>query len=119
MRILTAAAAVVALLMLAAGCGGDDKPKTNLDALAEVADSAPKCSEVWVVGKALPADYEGCADASGTLIFNAAFQCKDGSELSSFEDRLWVVAPAGVIADAGAEGTDDDDAYAAAYRACN
>lgn len=129
---------VLTVVLLAgggAGCGGDDEPESaggsssssTPDAGAEAPeDSAddptggyPACEDVWVVGETLPAVYEGCYDAErDTVEVASSFACADGSELTSYKDRWWVLGDGPIAEAAGGETASDKD-YAAAYSKCS
>jgi hypothetical protein len=114
------------------GCGGDDKPEsagasssssTPATASESAADDSPAgypaCEDVWVVGQPLPEGYAGCYEAErNTVEVAASFVCADGSELSSYKDRWWVLGD-GVIAEAAGGETASDADYAAAYSKCS
>lgn len=49
----------------------------------------PECGDIWVDGKTLPGDYEGCADDGGDLVLPALSSCADGSQFTSHDDRFF------------------------------
>jgi len=56
----------------------------------ESAAAMPECSEVWVAGKTLPADYEGCQIASGGIDRGASYACTDGNgDLIGYNDQFF------------------------------
>lgn len=75
--------AVVAVLALA-GCGSSSDPG-GLDAEY---GNYPDCSAVWVKGKKLPADYDGCLRKAGddsVIELGASIACRTGSDLYTYE----------------------------------
>jgi hypothetical protein len=115
-----ATAVIIATLLATGACSSSKDSDTGNNGSAPAESSAaaefPACADVWVVGQALPEDYEGCVDGDA-LVANAAFECSDSDEqLASYEDRLWVLTP-GTIADAG-DNTATDDDYGKAYQEC-
>jgi hypothetical protein len=75
-------AAILLAASLAACGGGDDEPTKAPEATTETtaAESLPQCSDVWVDGKTIPADYEGCVGDDGVTVPADAKQCGDGPE---------------------------------------
>lgn len=112
MRKTIAASAASLLALTLSACGGNDDKTTNSDDEA----LAPACSEVWVAGQTLPADYEGCMNG-GTLEAAASFNCEDGSSLFQFEDDFWAFGGQEIHEEAG--GAASAEAYSEAYAACN
>jgi hypothetical protein len=76
---------IVAILLtvcLTACGGGDDEPTSTSTPEAPTETTAaelPECSEVWVDGKTLPADYEGCVRDGETVEANPQ-PCGDGPD---------------------------------------
>lgn len=102
--------AVVLLISLvfAAGCGGNSDPTSGPTGAQnsaateqpgsefltpvpkESAEALPECSEVWVVGKTLPADYAGCRIAEGGIDQGAKYACTDGKgELVGYNEEFF------------------------------
>jgi hypothetical protein len=71
--------------LVLAGCGdsGPDDEKVTPQS-----ESMPTCSEVWVEGKVLPADYTGCVDEGGVLQVSQIKDCSsiDGSFTTFHQD---------------------------------
>jgi len=81
-KMKNAIAAILLAVTLAACGGGDDEPAapSTPEATTETAAAElPECSEVWVDGKTIPADYEGCVRDGETVEANAK-PCGDGPE---------------------------------------
>jgi hypothetical protein len=99
-------------LILVAGCGGDDRdeptPWPSASGIVsgkpgstpgsefmppnakESAAALPKCSEVWVAGKTLPSDYNGCQTEGGGLDRGAVYVCTDGGgQLIGYNDEFF------------------------------
>ena len=74
MKTLIGSAAVALALVGLAGCG-DDEPRKDRP------EGAPDCADVWVEGKTLPADYEGCNDGDTFVVLTTVGDC----ELASYE----------------------------------
>lgn len=93
---------------LLTGCGDDGPIATP------ASKSMPDCSEVWVAGKTLPADYAGCVGSDGVLEASEIKKCSTakGSFVSFDSDYFAILG--GEISD---EGT-DSAAYNAAYLHC-
>jgi len=102
--------ALVALsLVFLAGCGDGGEPTSEPSGVIqsstkpnepgsefltpvpkESAEALPECSEVWVVGKTLPADYKGCRIAGGGIDQGAKYACTDGrGELIGYNDQFF------------------------------
>jgi hypothetical protein len=110
-----AAVGMVAVTMLV-GCtgGAENSSDTEMSpAVKEVVERAPTCEKVRSMDN-LPANYEGCTNASGDLVAAAFYDCKNGT-------RMYVVAEGPPIWTKG-EGlnlvTGDESAYAAAVEHC-
>lgn len=76
MAIATASLTVLTLT----SCGGGDQ-------------DLPTCSSVWVSGKTLPRDYNGCVDANSNPTADLVYDCVDGPDLTIHEapDKLAVL----------------------------
>lgn len=75
------AAILLAVSLTACGGGGDEPTPTSApeSPTESAAAELPECSEVWVDGKAIPADYDGCVRDGETVEANAK-PCGDGPE---------------------------------------
>lgn len=51
--------------------------------------SSSKCSEIWVEGKTLPKNYDGCVEDNGDLAAAAIYDCDDGTSFTSWDDRFY------------------------------
>jgi hypothetical protein len=58
-------------------------------------NALPQCRDTWILGEELPADYAGCAYASGA-VDAARVTCADGSTLFVFAGRL-TASPGGSV----------------------
>lgn len=111
-KLPVAVAGTVACLALA-GCGGGGNGSE-----APVASASPRCSDVWKAGETISEDYDGCLDDTQHLVAAVKDNCKDGSELTTYDDRYWAVL-GGEVQDTGsAGGTDTDQGYADAQASC-
>ena len=76
------AAVLLAATLTACGGGGDDEPTT--DPTESPSESAaaelPACSDVWVDGKTLPSDYDGCVGDNGKTVAADIKPCGSGPE---------------------------------------
>lgn len=66
--------AFLAAVALAGCSSSDDSSNSN---------STPSCADVWQPGATLPADYQGCRRADGTLEAAVAITC-DGPDLVTY-----------------------------------
>lgn len=71
--ILSAAVAAVALV----ACRGDGSNGFSIEDL-------PKCSEVWVEGKTLPANYHGCTDG-GDITTSLIIDCIGDLKFTTYD----------------------------------
>jgi hypothetical protein len=109
-----------------AACSSDvDESKVraeNVETLNDVTDweeDLPECADVWVDGRKLPEDYEGCRDGD-TATAAVSVPCGDediythepDDESGFFTDRQ------GVIHDAGANYA-SDPVYKKVYASCH
>ena len=98
-------------LLLVAGCGNSDQDQPSPQPTGvvpsskatgtpgseflspipkESAETLPKCDDVWVVGKTLPADYSGCQIDGGGVDRGATYACTDGgSELIGYNEQFF------------------------------
>lgn len=101
---------VIGCLLLAialTACG--DKPDGNSPSGE---GDLPKCSDVWVNGETLPADYDGCANG-GTTEAAVTIDCTDGGEFTTYDDRFFAVLGGKIT-----EADPDSESYTEAYNAC-
>lgn len=101
----------VLLLLAACGSGGGSDGGSN--PVKDAVDKAPKCSDVWQVGKTLPKDYENCLGKDGSLNLGAFYDCADGTQLTAVDGPPALMARLG-----GKIRTSDDAAYSAELDAC-
>lgn len=81
----------------------------------ESAEALPKCSELWVVGQTLPADYEGCRTEGG-IDQGARYPCTDGNgELVGHNDQFFARLGGPIKA----YGDDEADFSRELYEVCN
>lgn len=93
---------------LLTGCG------TNGPIATPASKSMPACSEVWVAGKTLPADYVGCVGSGGVLEASEIKKCSTAKgSFVSFDSSYFAIL-GGTISDRGTAST----AYTAAYQHC-
>jgi len=96
-------------LVLVAGCGDTSEPTSGPTGVAqntadpkepgsefltpvpaESADAMPDCTEIWVEGKTLPADYAGCRIKGGGIDQGAKYPCTDGKgELIGYNEEFF------------------------------
>lgn len=107
---------IALLLTLLAGCGPSPDKAAKPDVLAELNAELPKCTDVWIIGKRLPDDYEGCMSEPDVL--EAAVSTCDGRMLTYeapghgfFIDRDRTILD-------GGDGYADDPRYAALLEGC-
>ena len=112
MRILEKLAVLSVTCLALAGCGGGGNGSES-----PVASSSPQCAAVWLVGKTIDKDYDGCLDDADTLVAAIKTNCTDGSELTTYDDRYWAVL-GGEVKDAGTIGTAASSDYASDLAAC-
>lgn len=78
-------------------------------------NSSPKCSEVWISGKTLPKNYEGC---SGDQFKDIPGKCDDGSKyfgVHTSKTEMFAL-PGGTIV---AENDDSTHNYDEFYKKCS
>ena len=121
---------LVSLLALAGCAGGDDtgdgSGTPDQSASSAVEESAspedggiPLCSEVWVEGQTLPADYGLLCHNGQSVEAAVTFPCGDGGgDLTGYLDRFWARL-GGEIYDAGArDAMPENPDYKADFFAC-
>jgi hypothetical protein len=120
--------AIAAILLAATvvACGGGDEepttPSTSETPSETAAAELPECSEVWVDGKTIPADYEGCVRGGETVEANAK-PCGDGPEefvqYQYVEDEITYPFVA-ILGEKVIEYVDDENApYAKLFDKCD
>jgi len=102
-------ALVILSLILVAGCGNGTEPEPAPSDVIQsrakpnqpgsefmppdadkAAESLPKCSDIWVEGKTLPEDYEGCQNTGSGLDRGANYACTDGkADLIGHNDQFF------------------------------
>lgn len=87
------------------GAAGADAPRTD-----------PACAEVWVEGRTLPADYDGCLDVDGTRSGAPYRECADGARFVSWQGS-WAVT-GGPVVSAGTGAAAADPAHGDVLAAC-
>ncbi|VXB83563.1 hypothetical protein [Aeromicrobium sp. 9AM] len=116
-RSLTAGIALSATLMLASCGGGSDEPKESSATTTTATSSGtqPKCVDVWVSGKTIPKDYEGCSKGD-TIEAAVTLDCRDGSKFITYDDRFFATLGGKITAYEG--NGEGGAAYQKAYDAC-
>lgn len=95
------------------GCG-DDAGDDYLQDMVDDMDSAAACSDVWVDGKTLPKDYEGCNDEDDTFV---VLVTSGDCGLATYEgDTEFYALLGGEITEVPALA--DDPGYAKAFEDC-
>lgn len=59
-------------LLVAPACGNGQR---------DLGDAVPECSDVWVAGRTLPADYTGCREF-GAVVRPDRFDCPDSDDVA-------------------------------------
>lgn len=98
----TAAALSAALTLAISGCANKAEPE------AFDLSGVPNCQAVWVVGKTLPQEYDGCVGDDGHLVMSGLSYCADGTQFTTHENRFF--AQLGDTIGAGPEGSPGADA---------
>lgn len=98
--------------LLLAGCGS-----SNSTGSGSPGAGTPKCADIWIAGKTLPAGYDGCLNKDGSIEAFVTSDCKDGGSLGSYDDRFWIRLPGGKITAVHGDMS-DDPAYKAGFDAC-
>jgi Putative peptidoglycan binding domain len=101
-----------ALMLVTSGCAaGSERAEVDLSGV-------PECADIWVDGKTLPADYEGCVGASGNLVLSAMLACVDGSQFTTHED-LFFARVGGTITAGPGRSPETAAAYSKALSDCH
>ena len=90
---------VAALLTVSlTGCGGGDSSPSSDGApqASGPAETWPACDQVWVTGKTLAKDYEGCVIKGNSVAVFSPEQCPSGATYASYDDR-WYAVPGDTI----------------------
>lgn len=74
-RLILIAGATVAVGLVA--CRGDGSKEVSIEDL-------PKCSDVWVAGKTLPADYEGCTE-NDDIATSLIIECVGDDKFTTYD----------------------------------
>lgn len=107
-RQLTGFAAAAIVLIGGAACGNTgtdaaDEPTASSSPSASESPSAEPtpaaCSEVWVKGQKLPAEYESCAGTDGVVVQDEVIECSSG-QLIFVHENTHYAAQGGTIAQA-------------------
>jgi hypothetical protein len=93
-----AAGCVLALGLLAGGCGSDDgttssgaeETESSAPTDESTVPAAPACDEIWVVGGTIPANYQGCNDGAD-FVPRDGVGCSSGQWLGHYDDRYYGV----------------------------
>jgi hypothetical protein len=120
-------AAVLLAASLAACGGGNDEPTQEpVESPSESAATAdlPQCSEVWVDGKTLPSDYDGCVRDDGNAVAADVKPCGSGPEqFARYEttDEDDIAYPyIAILGEKVIEYTDDENGpYAKLFNKCD
>lgn len=124
-----AALVVVPVTLLAACTSGSDPDQPSADDVEASTSSpattttggappaGPPCTDVWVAGGVLPADYTSCVEADGTAGRQDVVECTDGTSLVVHRDAMYAVTGGPVVEPTDAPLQDTDE-YGAVYRAC-
>lgn len=110
MRIALGLSALV-LSFVGAGCANEtesveDGPSGRNDELVE-------CSEVWVDGEPIEADYQGCL-LDGEPVLPNREVCENEDQLVTFEDEYYAILGEEVV-----EASTDSAEYAAVVQECS
>lgn len=100
-RLLVGLAAAVILLLGSTACGNtgtgaSDDPSADASASASPSESpsedtqpVPDCSEVWVDGAKLPAEYENCAGEDGAVVQDELVECESGQVIFVHQENFY------------------------------
>jgi hypothetical protein len=84
------AAALLAAALTGCGSSGADAPKQATETVAgptERSMSSDQCEDVWVVGKRLPAGFDGsCSKGANYREGDDGYACADGSHVWLYDD---------------------------------
>jgi len=120
------AAVLLAASLAACGGGSDEPTQEPAESPSESAAAAelPKCSDVWVDGKTLPTDYDGCVGDDGKTVAADVQPCGSGPEqFARYEvtDDDDIAYPfIAILGEKVIEYTDDENGpYAKLYNKCD
>lgn len=112
-----------------AGCGNTAAgPGASASTMSTPADSSPAsptaspavvlpdCAKVWVVGKKLAGNYQGCTSA-GNPVKADRISCSSGQVMVRYLDRFYAVR-GGTVTKAGKPGLNHDQEYLHRIRVC-
>jgi len=85
------------------GCGGGDSSSSSAPKASGPAETWPACDSVWVTGKTLPDDYEGCVIKGNDVAVFSPEQCPSGARYASYADR-WYAVPGDTISESKGGG---------------
>jgi len=119
------AAVLLAASLAACGGGSDEPAQEPAESPSESAAAAelPKCSDVWVDGKTLPSDYDGCVGDDGKTVAADVKPCGSGPEQYAryeyTEDDI-AYPFIGILGEKVIEYTDDENGpYAKLFNKCD
>jgi len=103
--------ATIAAALVLGGCGADHNPADP--GATPKSESLPACHQIWVKGRTLPKDYQGCVDSDGVLQVSEVKQCpsSDGALTTYHQDYFALL---GQKIDRGVDST----AYQQTYAIC-
>lgn len=103
--------ATIAAVFVLGGCGADHNPADP--GATPKSESLPACHQIWVKGRTLPKDYQGCVDSDGVLQVSEVKQCpsSDGALTTYHQDYFALL---GQKIDRGVDST----AYQQTYAIC-
>jgi hypothetical protein len=130
----TIAMAAAAMLLAMTGACGDDQPaeertgaagestaepttEPTLDDGDSDQGGYPPCADVWLDGKKLPEEYDGCDNLDGSIAGSSWQDCTDGSRLYTHDSRFFTLADRRIV-DAGGDIL-DDRGFEKRSRACS
>lgn len=78
-------------------------------------NASPQCSDVWVDGKNLPGDYDGCLRGD-SFVVAPIWDCVDGTQATGFRDRFYAVLGGTIYEGNGKKSF--DPAYVRVFAPC-